>query len=72
MWGFRGALLPYWQLFESPVCGGFAHFVAFALRNVGTQVFTGICGIRLTVIQINTSSNLAHGFKEANALILRC
>ena len=35
MWGFSGALSPYWQLFESPVCGGFAHFVAFVLRNVG-------------------------------------
>ena len=26
MWGFSGALSPYWQLFESPVCGGFARF----------------------------------------------
>ena len=37
-----------------------------------TQVFTGICGIHLIVIQINTSTNLGHGFKEANALLLRC
>ena len=36
-----------------------------------TQVFTGICGIRRIVIQINTSINLGHGFKRANALILR-
>lgn len=35
MWGFSGALSPYCQLFESPVCGGFARFVAFVLRNVG-------------------------------------
>ena len=28
-----------------------------------TQVFTGICGIRFIVIQINTSINLGHGFK---------
>ena len=34
MWGFSGALSPYWQLFESPVCGELARFVAFALRNV--------------------------------------
>ena len=27
MWGFSGALSPYWQLFESPVCGGFARFL---------------------------------------------
>ena len=33
--GFSEALSPYWQLFESLVCGGFAHFVAFVLRNVG-------------------------------------
>ena len=99
MWGFSGASSPYWQLFESPVCGGFARFVAFILRNVGisrgliliqdgddrshkdfwvynrtwerTQVFTSICGIRLIVIQINTSINLGYGFKEASALILR-
>ena len=37
-----------------------------------TQVLTGICGIRFIVIQINTSINLGHGFKKANALILRC
>ena len=35
MWGFSRALLPYWQLFGSPVCGGFARFFAFVLRNVG-------------------------------------
>ena len=35
MWGFSGALSPYWQLFESPICGGFARFFAFVLRNVG-------------------------------------
>ena len=35
MWGFSGALSPYWQLFESSVCEGFARFVAFVLRNVG-------------------------------------
>ena len=34
-------------------------------------MFTGICGIRFTVIQINTLINLGHGFKKANALILR-
>ena len=34
-------------------------------------VFTAICGIRLIVIQINTSINLGHGFKKANTLILR-
>ena len=38
----------------------------------GTQVFTGICGISPIVIQINKSINLGHGFKGANALILRC
>ena len=37
-----------------------------------TQVFTGICGIHFMVIQINTLINLGHGFKRANALILRC
>ena len=37
-----------------------------------TQVFTGICGIRFTVIQINTSNNSEHGFKKAKALVLRC
>ena len=36
------------------------------------QVFTGICGIHFIVIQINTLINLGHGFKKANALILRC
>ena len=36
-----------------------------------TQVFTGICGIRFIGIQINTSINLGHGFKKANALF-RC
>ena len=36
-----------------------------------TQVFTGICGIHFIVIQINTLINLGHGFKKANALILR-
>ena len=25
----------YWQLFEPPVCEGFARFFAFVLRNVG-------------------------------------
>ena len=35
MWGFSGASSPYWQLFESPVCEGFARFVAFVLTNVG-------------------------------------
>ena len=38
-----------------------------------TQVFTGTCGIRFIVIQINTWINWGHGyFKKANALILRC
>ena len=37
MWGFSGALSPYWQLSESPVCGGFARFVPFVLSNVGHQ-----------------------------------
>ena len=37
-----------------------------------TQVFTGICGIRRIVRQIYTPINLGHGFKQANALILRC
>ena len=37
-----------------------------------TQVYTGICGIRRIVRQIYTSINLWHGFKKANALILRC
>ena len=38
-----------------------------------TQVFTGTCGIRFIVIQINTSINWGHGyFKKASALILRC
>ena len=32
--GICVALSPYWQLFESPVCGEFARFVAFVLRNV--------------------------------------
>ena len=36
-----------------------------------TQVFTGICGIRFIVIQINTSIYIGHGLKKANALILR-
>ena len=36
-----------------------------------TQVFTGICGIRFIFIQINASINLGHGFKKANAFILR-
>ena len=35
MWGFSGALSQYWQLFKSPVCGGFARFVTLFLRNVG-------------------------------------
>ena len=35
-----------------------------------TQVFTVICGIRLIAIQINTSTNLAHGFKKASLNIL--
>ena len=30
---------------------------------------TGICGICFSVIHINTSINLGHGFKKANALI---
>ena len=37
-----------------------------------TQVFTGIYDIRRIVMQIYTSINLGHGFKKANALILRC
>ena len=36
-----------------------------------TQVFTGICEIHFIVIQINTLINLRHGFKKANAVILR-
>ena len=36
-----------------------------------TQVFTGISGIRVILIQVNTSLNLGHGFKKANALTLR-
>ena len=36
-----------------------------------TKVFTGICGIHRIVRQIYTSINLGHGFKKANALILR-
>ena len=49
LWGLSGALSPYWQLFESPVCGEFARFVAFVLRNVGHLVgdsflFTGADG----------------------------
>ena len=35
MWGFSGALSPYWRLFESPVCGGFARFFAFVLIQDG-------------------------------------
>lgn len=82
--GICGALSPYWQFFDSPVWGGFAHFVASILRGVLrdffqdgddrsrkdlwvpfgtlelTQVFPGICGIRFTIIQINTSINLGH------------
>ena len=30
-------------------------------------MFTGICGIRRIVMQINTSINLGRGFKKANA-----
>ena len=30
-------------------------------------MFTGICGIRHIVMQINTAANLGHGFKKANA-----
>ena len=37
-----------------------------------TQVFTGICGIRHIVMQINTAVNLGHGFKKANVLIVWC
>ena len=37
-----------------------------------TQVFRGTFGIRFVVIQINASINLGHGFKKADALILRC
>ena len=36
-----------------------------------TQVFTGISVIHRIVRQIYTSINLGHGFKKANALILR-
>ena len=36
MWGFSWALSRYWQLFESPVCGGFAHFVT--LEECGALV----------------------------------
>ena len=32
-----------------------------------TQVFTGICGIRFIVIQINTSINLGQRFRKAKA-----
>ena len=35
MWGFGGDLLPYWQLFESQVGGGFVRFVVPVHRNVG-------------------------------------
>ena len=38
MWGFSGALSPYWQLFESPVCGGFAHFLCFCSEECGALV----------------------------------
>ena len=38
MWGFSGALSPYWQLFESPVCGGFAGFVTFFPEECGVLV----------------------------------
>ena len=104
MWGFSGALSPYWQLFESPVGGGIGAFFCFCPEECGalvvisrgfviiqdggdhshkdfweyfstwerTQVFTGICGTRSIVMQINTSINLGHGLKKANALILRC
>lgn len=37
-----------------------------------TQVFTGICRIRLIVLQISISINLGHGFTETNASIVRC
>ena len=35
MWGFSGALSPYWQLFEFPVWRDFASFLTFVLRYVG-------------------------------------
>ena len=99
-WSFGGTLSRYWQLFESPVHGGFAHFVALFLKNVGIirgfvliqdgrdSFLQGLPGTfwhigadtsvhrylwnPFIVIQINTSINLGHGFKKANALILRC
>ena len=101
MWGFSGALSPYWQLFLSPQYVRDSHVFlllpwgmwgisrGFVLIQDGgdhshkdfweyfstwerTQVFTGVCGIRRIVMQINTWINLGHGFKKANALILRC
>ena len=39
--------------------------------NISAHGFTGFCGIRRIVMQINTSINLGHGFKKAKALILR-
>ena len=103
--GTCGALVGlYWQLFESPVCGGFARFFCFCPEEYGalvhtgfvliqdgddhshkdfweyfstwewTQMFTGICGIRRIVMQINTSINLGHGFNIEMPLIFlfRC
>ena len=89
MGGFSRALSPYWQPFESPVCGGFAHFVALSwgmwgicrgfvlFQDGGGRSHKDTCKcsqvfVESVFIQINTSINLGHGFKKANALIFRC
>ena len=38
MWGFGGDLLPYWQLFESQVGGGFARFCGSCPQECGALV----------------------------------
>ena len=86
MWGFSGALSPYWQSLSPQYVGDSRVFLllswemwgiskGFVLIQDGgdhshkdfweyfstwerTQVFTGICGIRRIVMQINTTINL--------------
>ena len=48
MWGFGGDLLPYWQLFETQVGGGFARFCGSCPQECGALV-----GIRLNRAHVN-------------------
>ena len=59
MWGIRGFVLSHND-------GDHYYWVHISTLEQ-TQVFKDISGIRFIVIQINTSINLGHGVKKANA-----